>query len=514
MNLETKIKIRKTLENLIYRFKTHNISTISAALSFFLLQASIPLLMVLVNVVSRLLKDNVEAIYSLIDFLPENAKELAIRVIDTTFINSSSASVNIITVLFALWSATKGIDYLITAINKAYGLDGEKRAIKKKLISVLYTIVFIIFVIFILVSQIYGPNILSFIRYNILTRFSDKAFGGFFDNIISTLTSPLYRIILTLAPILIISLAFGFFYRYAPNNKDDRVDYKDAFRGGLFATITIYIATFIYSFFITNFSKQSVVYGALAGILALFIWLTIVSNVLILGAELIDAIRKNYAIESKEEIAKFKEDSTSLKKIVEKSLQDTNKESKNMNEKSNKRFLRKKFRDIRYNMDPIRKKMIDYTIYSSFLNSSLFADAQTIFIYVSVNDEVETYEIIKKSLEFGKDVYVPFISDPYKREMKAVRIYDTKDLVKGEFKIPTSYRKEFIENPDLTLVPGLGFDRSKNRLGYGGGYYDRFLDENQTTSVGLFASDFEVEEIDTDEFDQKLDYIITEKEIF
>ena len=158
--------------------------------------------------------------------------------------------------------------------------------------------------------------------------------------------------------------------------------------------------------------------------------------------------------------------------------------------------------------------MIDYTIYSSFLNSSLFADAQTIFIYVSVNDEVDTYEIIKKSLEFGKDVYVPFISDPYKREMKAVRIYDTKDLVKGEFKIPTSYRKEFIENPDLTLVPGLGFDRSKNRLGYGGGYYDRFLNENQTTSVGLFASDFEVEEIDTDEFDQKLDYIITEKEIF
>lgn len=252
----------------------------------------------------------------------------------------------------------------------------------------------------------------------------------------------------------------------------------------------------------------------MAGILALFIWLTIVSNVLILGAELIDAIRKNYAIESKEEIAKFKEDNTSLKKIVEKSLQDTNKENKNMNEKNNKRFLRKKFRDIRYNMDPIRKKMIDYTIYSSFLNSSLFADAQTIFIYVSVNDEVETYEIIKKSLEFGKDVYVPFISDSYKREMKAVRIYDTKDLVKGEFKIPTSYRKEFIENPDLTVVPGLGFDRSKNRLGYGGGYYDRFLNENQTTSVGLFASDFEVEEIDTDEFDQKLDYIITEKEIF
>ena len=158
--------------------------------------------------------------------------------------------------------------------------------------------------------------------------------------------------------------------------------------------------------------------------------------------------------------------------------------------------------------------MIDYSIYTKFLNSELFHNAQSIFIYVSVADEVDTYEIIKKSLELGKDVYVPYITDADNALMTAVRVYSLDDLGVGEFNIPTSRNVKFIENPDLTIVPGLGFDRNKHRLGYGGGYYDRYLNTNKTTSIGFFASDVEVDQIPTNEFDHKLDYIITEKEIF
>jgi 5-formyltetrahydrofolate cyclo-ligase len=311
------------------------------------------------------------------------------------------------------------------------------------------------------------------------------------------------------------SVVFAIFYKFAPNNKEDRVPFKDSLWGGIFATITIYIATFIYSFFLNNFSRQSVVYGALAGILALFIWLNLVSTILILGAELIDAVRENYKIKSDEEILDFEKENKSLKETVESSLTNPSKDNQNKKEeKMDKRSLRKMFRDIRYRMDYDHKNMVDYSIYTKFLNSELFYEAKSIFIYVSVADEVDTYEIIKKALEFGKEVYVPYINDPENFQMQAAKIYSLDDLGIGEFNIPTAKNIEIIENPDLTIVPGLGFDRNKNRIGYGGGYYDRYLSKNQTTSVGFFASDFEIDEIETNEYDYKLDYIITEKEIF
>ena len=516
MKIETKVKFKKTISDMIYRFKHHEVTNNSAALSFYFLQASIPLLMVLVSVVSRILENNVDAIYSLIDFLPSQAQDMAKWAIDTMFVNTSSTSVTIITVLFALWSATKGMNNLITSINKAYGLQGESKFIKQRILSLIYTIMFVAFIIFILVSQIYGPSILTFINDNILSLISDKAFGGVFDNLLSTLSSPLFRVTLTLVPILIIALAFGFFYRLAPDNRNDRVPFKDAFFGGLFATVTIYIATFLYSFFLNNFSKQSVVYGALAGILALFIWLNLVSTILILGAELIDSIRENYAISSEKEIKEFEKNNKTFKQTLESTIEESMKDKeKNQNlQVSDKRELRKHFRDLRYHMDPQRKSMVDYAIFTKFLNSDIYKNANSVFIYVSVADEVDTFEIIQRSLEIGKAVYVPYISDPDNGKMMPVRIYDMDNLIPGELDIPTSSLMETIEKPDITVVPGLGFDKNKNRMGYGGGYYDRYLNKIKTKSIGLFASEFEVDEIPTDEFDHKLDYIITENEIF
>ena len=435
-------------------------------------------------------------------------------VIDTMIKNSQSASVTIITILFALWSATNGVNKLIESINKAYGIQYQQNTIKQRIFSILYTIIFIIMVVFILVSQIYGPSILVFIRDNVLNRISDKAFGGAFDTVITTLTSPLFRIIVTLVPLLIISLALGLFYKVAPQRREHRFPFKDAFKGGLLATLMIFIATYAYSFFLNNFSNQSVVYGALAGILALFIWLTIVTSVLIICAELIDSFSKNFAINSESEIKDFDMKNKTFRQTVEATIEESkNKENKDDNSPS-KKDLRKHFRDLRYHMDPQRKSMVDYSIYSKFLNSDLFTKAESIFVYISVADEVDTIEIIKKSLDLGKKVYVPHITNPDEGIMQAVRIYDLDNLGVGEFDIPTSYTMQTIKDPDLTLVPGLGFDKNKNRVGYGGGYYDRFLNKHKTTSVGIFNSDFEVDYIPTNEFDHKLDYIITEKEIF
>ena len=98
--------------------------------------------------------------------------------------------------------------------------------------------------------------------------------------------------------------------------------------------------------------------------------------------------------------------------------------------------------------------------------------------------------------------------------MKANKLEKYEDLVEGKFKIKTSNSNISIENPDLSLVPGLTFDKSKNRIGYGGGYYDKFLEKSKTTSLGLFMGPFESLEIPTEEYDIALDYILTEEGLF
>lgn len=292
------MKISKTkfidfLKNLAYRLKTQDIMTYSAALSFYFLQASIPLMMVLVSVVSTVLKGNEKIIYEFLDLFPQSTADLIIRALDIMFQSTQSAAVTTVTILFALWSATSGVNKLVMAINHAYGLGNQAKAIKQRLMSVIFTIVFIMFIVFLLIFQIYGPQIINILDSKLLD-ITEKFLGKNLEYIIDFLSSPIFTILTTAIPLLIMAAALGIFYKYAPGNSENRIPFKQALTGGIFATVAIYVTSFAYSYFINNFSNKSVIYGALAGILALFIWLLILSTLLIIGAVIIAAFREGY----------------------------------------------------------------------------------------------------------------------------------------------------------------------------------------------------------------------------
>ena len=288
-----KHKFKDFIKNFINRLKNQDIMTYSAALSFYFLQASIPLMMVLVSVVSRVLKGNETIIYEFLNLVPKTTADLIIKALDIMFASSQSAAVTTATILFALWSATSGVNKLIAAINHAYGLGHQARAIKQRLMSIIYTIIFIVFIMFLLVFQIYGPTILKILDSKILD-ITGKFLGENLEYIVDFLSSPIFSILTITMPLLIMSAALGFFYKYAPGNSENRIPFKQALTGGIFTTLTIYVTSFVYSFFINNFSNKSLIYGALAGILALFIWLLIVSSLLIIGAEVIAAFREGF----------------------------------------------------------------------------------------------------------------------------------------------------------------------------------------------------------------------------
>lgn len=98
--------------------------------------------------------------------------------------------------------------------------------------------------------------------------------------------------------------------------------------------------------------------------------------------------------------------------------------------------------------------------------------------------------------------------------MIPVLLKSFEDLTYGKYKIKTSRLEITNENIDLTIVPGLSFDENKYRLGYGGGFYDYYIKNHKSFYIGLFYQINKSYKLNFDDFDQKLDLIITDKNIF
>ena len=173
-----------------------------------------------------------------------------------------------------------------------------------------------------------------------------------------------------------------------------------------------------------------------------------------------------------------------------------------------KNELRKKYREIRKNSD----RNADGIIFEKVISCNEIKKAENIFCYISVNDEVDTEKIIKYLFDAGKTVTVPLCVE--KGKMIAVKINSFDDLKEGMYKIPEpKSHKEFDRNKlDLIIVPALAFDKAGYRLGYGGGFYDRFMADSKAFKLGICRSELYVESLPHSEYDIKVDKVITERD--
>jgi 5-formyltetrahydrofolate cyclo-ligase len=133
-----------------------------------------------------------------------------------------------------------------------------------------------------------------------------------------------------------------------------------------------------------------------------------------------------------------------------------------------------------------------------------------VFIYLSFNNEPDTYRIIAYFLENGVTVSVPVIVS--KDMIKAVVIDSTDDLAVNRFGIyePKQGREIDSENLGCIFVPGLAFGKDLGRIGFGRGYYDNYLRDTQAKKIGL-AYDFQIlPVIPSEANDVKMDMIITD----
>jgi len=142
---------------------------------------------------------------------------------------------------------------------------------------------------------------------------------------------------------------------------------------------------------------------------------------------------------------------------------------------------------------------------------------ETLFVYVNFRSEVETLQLIQRCLEKDKRVVVPLV-DSAQSTMIALQVTDLdEDLQPGYFDIPepdpAKTSRVDGKEIDVVVLPGSVFDIEGGRLGYGGGYYDRFLvnDAPQACRIGLAFELQVVPAVPLEPHDQRLDYLVTEK---
>lgn len=161
----------------------------------------------------------------------------------------------------------------------------------------------------------------------------------------------------------------------------------------------------------------------------------------------------------------------------------------------NKKELRQYIKEIRSSVNQEQKNYLDNLIYEKTINSDFYKSSKFIFIYVSFGNEVDTHRIINYSLANNKIICVPKIINK-KEGMKAVIIQSINELQLSSFGIlePEDFQNSVDPKEiDLLFIPGLAFDNKGGRIGYGAGYYDRYLKtvREDAYKVGL-AYDFQI----------------------
>ncbi len=187
---------------------------------------------------------------------------------------------------------------------------------------------------------------------------------------------------------------------------------------------------------------------------------------------------------------------------------------------ADKSSLRSNYIQARRRVDPATRAVVDAQVRSRLESFDLYREAPLVLAYVSYNNEVDTLAVIESALASGKRVGVPRVNAKA-HTMVFFEIASVGDLTKGyrgilepgaEFDSPLS-TTDFIGS--VCLVPGLVFDAEGHRIGYGGGYYDRFLPFYPGDKVALArATQVSSNPLPSEPCDVPVDFIVTENGVW
>ena len=173
-----------------------------------------------------------------------------------------------------------------------------------------------------------------------------------------------------------------------------------------------------------------------------------------------------------------------------------------------KSALRKEIREKKRAMTDEQINAASAELMRMFLATDLYRQAKSVYGYLPYNQEVRTVPILEQAIRDGKRVAVPKVCGD---EMKFLWMEDLSAVSKGYAGIPepTADGPVADDPTALVLMPGLAFDPQGHRIGYGGGFYDKFLaaEPNHPTLALCYAFQM-MEHLETEEFDKNVDCVL------
>lgn len=172
-----------------------------------------------------------------------------------------------------------------------------------------------------------------------------------------------------------------------------------------------------------------------------------------------------------------------------------------------KQQLRSQIRQLKRSMSPEEITRRSDVLCHMVLASDVYRNARTIYGYLPFNQEVRTMPLLLQALADGKQVALPKC---YGREMRFIQVKDLSRIQHSRFGAPEPLEDFPLagDSSALVLVPGLAFDASGHRMGYGGGFYDRFLSQEPNHPTIALCFDFQLlPHLETEPHDISVDTI-------
>lgn len=174
-----------------------------------------------------------------------------------------------------------------------------------------------------------------------------------------------------------------------------------------------------------------------------------------------------------------------------------------------KKELRTNYKKMRNEIPEETREELSAEICGHILGSRLYQQAEIIFAYYPLGNEVSLLPVIEDALSNGKRIAFPKVEG---EDMEFYQVKELTELKEGYYHVMEPVTESAAEEEDaLVLTPGVVFDMDGNRIGYGKGFYDRYLDRHpECITLGIAYEAQIVESFEADMRDKRMDYIVTE----
>lgn len=265
----------------LHRMRNQDLLYRASSLSYDLLMASIPLLLLFVMLASLFFAHPTNSVYSLLRLLPDAIAKILAEVLAVLTQNVNPGTIGF-GLLSAIWLGSNGFNKLILDVNTSLGFRLRGKSLMRRSFAMVYTVLFLTAILLLLVL---------FVFYRGLMGVADRAIHEFGIRELDVLVRLLRSFLGRALPLCFFLFTLVLFYRTAPLVSHGNITWRESAYGGIVAGIGILLLTGIYGYVLDHVSRLSLYFGSLAGILGLFVWLKYTCLILIIGAETIAVAR-------------------------------------------------------------------------------------------------------------------------------------------------------------------------------------------------------------------------------